>query len=213
MEFKITNRKIFQRIKFHTNIFTWLRDNLIWMRATSLKGNRNRNIGSILKAHLTYTNFFQAAVELMERMYNITNIKLIPHKHVWPRPCQWSHIKWCLQVTTSREGAWDALNSMMTDLSTNSPPPDYKYRPTANWKFTTFKGGDSLPKSAVEHLIIRQTSFLQSYNSSIYIENLQYVNKLMELTDPNRDSYQMPIHKIYMTELLTDNKPCIKVIT
>ena len=43
--FKITTRRTFKKIKYHTNIFAWLRDNHIWMRATSLKSSNNRKVG------------------------------------------------------------------------------------------------------------------------------------------------------------------------
>ena len=44
------------------------------------------------------------------------------------------------------------------------------------------------------------------------MDNLQYVDKVMDLSEPNRDQYQMTIHNICTTEILIDNEPCIKAI-
>ena len=76
--FKITTRTTFRRIKFHTNIFTWLRDNNIWMRSTSLKSSTNRKIGWFVGSHPTYTNYAQAANKLMDRANNVSTLELTP---------------------------------------------------------------------------------------------------------------------------------------
>ena len=111
--FKITTRRTFKKIKFHTNIFAWLRDNHIWMGATSLKSSSSRNIGWLVNAHPTYTNFAQAADELMDRIQNKTSLELTPHRLVWPRDGQRPLITRCLKVTTSRDDALSALDNMM----------------------------------------------------------------------------------------------------
>ena len=91
-------------------------------------------------------------------------------------------------------------------------PEEYKHHPTANWKFVPFEGGDSLPPKAIEHLILRQNKFLHEYNSSVCIDNLQYIGKEMDLVDNSGESYKMSIRKYCMTELYIDDSPCIKSI-
>ena len=208
--FKINTKRTFKKIKFHTNIFAWLRDNHIWMRATSLKSSNNRKIGWLVNAHPTYTNFAQAADELMDRLQHKTSIELTPHRLVWPRPGQRPLITRCLKVTTSREEAHAALDNMMMGLS--HTPSKFEHHPTAAWKFVPFEGDDSLPNSAIEHLILRQNKYLHEYNNSVCIDNLQYIDKGMDLTDDNGDIYQMTIRKWCMTELVIDDKPCIQSI-
>jgi len=208
--FKITTRRTFKKIKFHTNIFAWLRDNHIWMRATSLKSSNNRKIGWMVNAHPTYTNFSQAADELMDRLPDRPSLELTPHRLVWPREGQRPLITRCLKVTTSRDDALLTLDNMMSGLS--STPEKFKHHPTAEWKFVPFEGGDSLPDSAIEHLILRQNKYLHDYNNSVCVDNLQYIDKEMELNDHNGDSYKMTIRQWCMTALLIDDKPCIQSI-
>lgn len=62
-------------------------------------------------------------------------------------------------------------------------------------KFIPFEGGDSLPSGAIEHLIIRQNEYLYTYNTSICVENLQFIDKVMDLTGVNEDPYQTSIVK------------------
>ena len=66
--FKITTRRTFKKNEFHTNIFAWLRDNYIWMHATSLKSSNNRKIRWMVNTHPIFTNFAQATDELMDRI-------------------------------------------------------------------------------------------------------------------------------------------------
>ena len=151
--FNITTRRTFKKIKFYTNIFVWLHDNHIWIRVTSLKSSKNCKIRWMVKAHPTYTNFVQAADELMDRIYNMTSLELTPHRLVWPREGIRPLITRCLKVTTSRDDALQTLDNMMTELS--STPDKFKKHPTAAWKFVPFEGGDSLPDSAIKHFILR----------------------------------------------------------
>ena len=205
--FKIMTRRTFKKIKLHTNIFARLRDNHIWMRATSLKSSNNHNIGWLVNAHPTYTNFAQAADELMDRLQHKTSLELTPHRLVWPHDGQRPLITRCLKVTTLRDDVLLALDNMMTGLS--STPEKIKYHPTAAWKFVPFEGGDSLPDSAIEHLILRQKKYLHEYNNSVCVDNLQYIDKVMELNDQNGEIYNMTIRQWCMTRILIDEEPCI----
>ena len=83
--FKITARRTFKKIKYHTNIFVWLQDNHIWMRATSLKSSNNQRVGWMVDAHPTYTNYTYAADEHMHRLQHATTLKLTPRRLVWLR--------------------------------------------------------------------------------------------------------------------------------
>jgi len=104
-----------------------------------------QKVGWMVDAHPTYTNYAQAADELMDRLHHETTLELTPHRLVWPREGMLPLISRCIKVT----------------------PEKYKHHPTANWKFVPFEGGYSLPPKAIEHLILRQNKFLHEYNSSV----------------------------------------------
>ena len=91
---------------------------------------------------------------------------------------------------------------MMQGLSTC--PPKFENHSTAEWKFVPFEGGDTLPSSAIEHLIIRQNEYLHTYNTSVCIENIQFINKVVDLTNVNEEPYQTTIRKMCMTEIVID---------
>lgn len=75
--------------------------------------------------------------------------------------------------------------------------------PRIDWKFAPFKGG-SIPRNAMEHLILRQNTFLHPYNTNVCVDNIQYVDNSMNLTDPNRELYQMNIRQTCMTKTFID---------
>ena len=50
------------------------------MRATALKSCSNLKLGWLVNAHPAYTNFSQAANELMERTSYVISLELSPHQ-------------------------------------------------------------------------------------------------------------------------------------
>ena len=86
-------------------------------------------------------------------------------------------------MTTLYDDALLALDNMMTWLSLTSEK--FKHRPTSAWKFVPFEGEALLPDSAIEHLILRQNKYLHKYNNSVCVDNLQYIDKVMELNYQN----------------------------
>ena len=152
-----------------------------------------QKVGWMVDTHPTYINDTQAVDELMDRLHHETTLELTPHRLVWPRGGIRPLIFRCIKVTTSREEALASLDHIMTGLS--HTPEKYKHNPTANWKFVPFEGGEFLPPKAIDHLILRQNKFLHEYNSSVCIDNLQYIDKQMDLVDNNGEPYKMSIRE------------------
>jgi len=185
--FKISSNNKFQKIEFHTNIFAWFRDNNIWMYVTVLKSCSNRKLGWFINLHPTYTNFAQATNELKNCTEHVISLDLSPHRLVWPRPSKRPLITRCLKTSTSCDETHRALDAMIYGLSTY--PPKYAHYSIAELKIVPFEGDASLPSSAIEHIIIRQNTYLYRYNTSVCVENIQFIDKEMDLTDVNEDPY------------------------